>query len=67
MNETHLLTTAEVAKRLGRSPRTIARWVESGDLTPAVTLPGPRGAFLFAPDVVEAKAVQSQQTPEVAA
>lgn len=43
-----LLTTAELADRWGVSVRTIHRKVETGELTPAVKLPGLRGAYLFA-------------------
>ena len=43
-----LLTTAEVAERLGRTARTVVRLVEAGDLTPVTKTPGIRGAYLFA-------------------
>lgn len=43
-----LIGSAEAARLLGRSPRTIHRLVESGHLTPAMTAPGGfRGTFLF--------------------
>lgn len=48
-----LLTSPQVAARLGRSNRTVHRLVESGDLVPEQKLPGPNGAFLFDPEVVE--------------
>ena len=34
-----LLTTAQVARQLGISPRTLARYAERGILVPAVVLP----------------------------
>jgi len=48
-----LLTSPEVAQRLGCSVRTVHRLVISEDLIPAQKLPGPNGAFLFDPTVVE--------------
>ena len=49
MNETtELIGTAEAARILGKSPRTVHRMVAAGSLTPAVTAPGGfAGAFLF--------------------
>ena len=44
-----LLTTRDVADRLGVSPATVTRMVARGDLTPVFKLAGPRGAFLFRP------------------
>lgn len=41
------MTTAEVAAELGRSVKTITRWVAAGRLTPVKVLPGYRGGFLF--------------------
>jgi excisionase family DNA binding protein len=48
-----LLTSPEVARLLGCSNRTVHRLVESDQLIPAQKLPGPNGAFLFDPSVVE--------------
>ena len=43
-----LIGTAEAARILGRSPRTVHRMVATGDLTPALTAPGgPSGSYLF--------------------
>jgi len=53
-----LLTTAQVAQLCGRHPRTIARWVIEGRITPAHRLPGENGAMLF-----RAKDVASLATP----
>jgi excisionase family DNA binding protein len=44
-----LLTTRDVADRLGVTPSTVSRLVARGDLTPVFKLAGPRGAFLFRP------------------
>lgn len=47
MTKPHLLTTAEVAERLGVSARTVARYAEAGELPVAQRLPGTTGALLF--------------------
>jgi excisionase family DNA binding protein len=50
-----LIGSAEAARILGKSPRTIHRLVDSGTLTPAVVAPGGfAGAFLFRRADVEA-------------
>ena len=48
-----LLTSVQVAARLGKSARTIHRMVQAGVLRPVQKLPGPNGAFLFRPEDVE--------------
>ena len=45
--------TRQAADELGVSIRTIHRLVDSGDLTPAVKVPGKTGAFLFEEAEVE--------------
>ena len=46
--EHDLIGTAEAARLLGKSPRTVHRLVNSGDLKPALTAPGGySGAYLF--------------------
>lgn len=43
-----LLTTAEVARRIGKCRATVCLAVKEGRLTPAMKLPGGRnGAYLF--------------------
>lgn len=50
-----LIGTAEAAKILNKSHRTVHRLVESGELKPALTAPGGyNGAFLFKREDVEA-------------
>lgn len=49
----NLLSTADTARRLGLTTRTIARLVASGRISAAVRAPGVRGAYLFDPDEVE--------------
>lgn len=53
-----LMGTAEAARELGKSHRTIHRLVESGALVPALVAPGGRkGAYLFnAADIERLKA-----------
>jgi excisionase family DNA binding protein len=48
-----LLTTAQVAKRLGVDVRTIHRWVKRGTLTPALKATGIRGPLFFDEDDVK--------------
>lgn len=53
----NLIGTAEAAKILGKSHRTVHRLVESGALSPAMTAPGGfKGAFLFRRSDIEAVA-----------
>lgn len=54
MEDSRLLGSSEVAKRLGRDRSTISRWVKSGRLTPAMTVPGYNGDLLFDPADIEA-------------
>jgi excisionase family DNA binding protein len=41
-----LMTSSELAKRLGVSTRTVSRWVQQGRLEPTFTTPG--GQFRYA-------------------
>ena len=49
-----LLTTREAAEALGVVPQTIAKWVDTGRLTPALKGPGLRGVMWFRPDDINA-------------
>ena len=49
-----LLTTYQVARLLGVSRMTVYRAVESGEVVPALKVPGSKGTYLFTPDVIEA-------------
>lgn len=49
-----LLTSRDVAARKGVTVTTVNRWVNSGKLTPAVEVPGYRGARLFDEESVDA-------------
>ena len=56
-NVTHmetLLTTKEAAAALGVAPQTIARWVDTGKLTPALRGPGVRGSMFFRDQDIDA-------------
>ena len=60
-NEDQLIGTAEAARILEKSPRTVHRLVETGELTPAMTAPGGRaGAFLFNRSDIERLAMASR-------
>lgn len=48
-----LLSTAEVADRLGRSVATINRWASGGFIVPKLSFPGAKGARLFSLEEVE--------------
>ena len=48
-----LLTTAQVAAKLGKSTRTIHRMADTGQLPYVQKLTGSRGAYVFDPAVVE--------------
>jgi excisionase family DNA binding protein len=43
--EEELITSGDVARRLGVTPRAVGRWVARGMITPAVTTPGGRYRF----------------------
>lgn len=53
-NPPDLITTAEVAQRVGKDVATIGRWAKAGILKPAFKLDGLRGAYLFHREDVEA-------------
>jgi hypothetical protein len=42
-----MLSTRDVADRLKMTPSGVSRMVARGELTPALQMPGKRGAFLF--------------------
>lgn len=55
-----LLTTREAGERANRSTRTIRRWVASGRLIPAYTLPGQTGDHLFRVEDVDRAAATTK-------
>ena len=50
---TEYLTLAQYAQALGKSPRTIQRWLDAGVIASDLKLPGPTGAHLFKAERVE--------------
>lgn len=61
-----LIGSAEAARILGKSPRTVHRLVANGRLSPAQTAPGgPHGVWLYRRGDVER--VKAQRDGEVAA
>ena len=53
IGNTSAMSTAEAAHALGVNVATVHRMVQRGDITPALKMPGLRGAFLFNRDDVE--------------
>lgn len=58
MSIPRLIATREASALLGVTTRTVARWVDEGTLAPAAQAPGPRGAYLFDAEQVEALAAE---------
>lgn len=50
-----LLTSAQVAQKLGVTTVTVQRWAKSGSLA-HMKLPGQTGAYLFDPETIDALA-----------
>lgn len=48
--ETPPISTADLAAQLGVDPRTLHRWVASGEAVAAFKAPGLRGAYFFDAD-----------------
>jgi Helix-turn-helix domain len=62
-----LITTANVADRLGCDVRTVHRMVRTRRLTPVQKLPGRTGSYVFSPTDVDALlALLSERSAEVA-
>ena len=51
-NRQKMVSTIELAQRLGETPRTVQRKARSGEY-PAQKLPGAKGAYIFDPITVE--------------
>jgi hypothetical protein len=62
MSNLGLIGSADAASILQCSRREVTRLVERGVLTPAMKLPGTRGAYLF--DPVEVERVAAERTPQ---
>lgn len=58
MSNPRLIATREASVLLGVHKRTVARWVDDGTLTPAAQAPGPRGAYLFDAEQIDALAAE---------
>lgn len=54
METLRLLTTSEVAERLGITRQAVAQRVRSGSLEAAYKSPEPNGGYLFDPEVIDA-------------
>lgn len=53
-----MLVSSQVGAMLGKSPRTVARLAEQGEIPYASKLPGPNGAYLFRRGDIEALAAE---------
>jgi len=53
MHNDALLSTAQVAERLGKDVATINRYVRLGRLIPSMQFPGAKGARMFHPSELE--------------
>lgn len=60
-NSPELVTTAEVADRLGCDVRTVHRMVRTGRLTPVQKLPGRTGSYVFSPADIDALAAATDR------
>lgn len=56
MTATRLLSSSEVAERLGIARQTVPQWVATGKLTAAGKLGGRSGAYVFDADAIDALA-----------
>ena len=54
--DSEYLTLAQYAAALGKSTRTIQRWLDEGVIASDLKLPGPTGAHLFKAERVETEA-----------
>ena len=63
MTSSKLLTTTEVADRLGIARQTVAWRVAHGHMTPAQKLPGRNGAYLFDAEQIDYVAAYPEARP----
>lgn len=61
-SEEPLLTSGEVARRLGVTPRAVGRWVAREMLKPAVTTPGGRYRFRWSEVTEQLKTARPTDT-----
>lgn len=63
-SDEELITSGEVARRLGVTTRAVGRWVARGLITPAVTTPGGRYRFRWSEVAAQLKAQQARDAEE---
>lgn len=56
MSSPHLIGVTEAAEILGIPPRTVKRWILTGELAHVAKLPGSTGAYVLDLDTVQALA-----------
>jgi excisionase family DNA binding protein len=63
-SDEELITSGEVARRLGVTPRAVGRWVARGLITPAVTTPGGRYRFRWSEVAAELRKQQARDSDD---
>jgi excisionase family DNA binding protein len=59
-----LITSGEVARRLGVTTRAVGRWVARGLITPAVTTPGGRYRFRWSEVAAQLREQQARDAED---
>lgn len=67
MSLTALISVNEAAKRLGITPRSVARRVRAGTLHPVMKMPGQTGAYLLSEAEVQAAVEAETKARQTAA
>jgi excisionase family DNA binding protein len=63
-SDEELITSGEVARRLGVTPRAVGRWVARGLITPAVTTPGGRYRFRWSEVAAQLREQQARNSDD---
>jgi excisionase family DNA binding protein len=63
-SDDELITSGEVARRLGVTPRAVGRWVARGLIKPAVTTPGGRYRFRWSEVAAQLREQQARDSDD---